>query len=227
MHQSIELTRSRSEPLAPADLFGDAARGLRVSSRPLGWVGLDYERRDYRPSSRALAHGSSEHLVFVSLASGRIVRESAGQRVEHRLSPGCVAVVPARTPVRWSWSTPVSFSVLRLQPGFLDRIAQSVLGLEPHEYQLALTERRHDTAITNIAGVLAREVLRGGRGSRLYAESLAGILAVHLLREYAQCADGRALAGCAAGGRAGGRYGYRGQGRRAAASRFRCPGVHP
>jgi AraC family transcriptional regulator len=186
------------EPLAPADPFDNGARGVRVSSRALGWVGLDYERRDYRPSSRALAQGSREHLVFVSLTTGRIVRESGGERVEHRLSPGCVAVVPARTPVSWSWSTPVSFSVLRLEPGFVDRVAESVFGLEPHDYRLALAERRHDTAITNIAGVLAREAMGGERGSRLYAESLASILAVHLLREYAQCAGGRALAGCPA-----------------------------
>jgi AraC family transcriptional regulator len=51
----------------------------------------------------------------------------------------------------------------------------------------------HDTAITNIAGVLSREAMRGELGSRLYAESLASILAVHLLRHYAEHADGRAF----------------------------------
>jgi len=192
------IALSRSEPLAPADPFNNGGRGVRVSSRALGWVGLDYERRDYPPSSRVLAHGSSQHLIFVGLTAGRIVRESGGQRVEHQLSPGCVAVLPARTPVSWSWSTRVSLSVLRLEPAFLDRVAQSVFGLEPRDYRLALAERRHDTAITNIAGVLAREAMRGERGSRLYAESLASILALHLLREYAQCTGGRALASCAA-----------------------------
>ncbi len=167
-----------------------------MSSRPLGWVGLNFERRDHQPSSRALVHGSREHLVFVCLAAGRIVRTSANERVEHELSPGCVAVVPARTPVSWSWSTPISFSVLRLDPDFLDRVAQSVFGVAPHGYRLDFAERTHDAAIANIAGVLAREVMRDERGSGFYAEALANILAVHLLRQYARCPGGGPLAEC-------------------------------
>ena len=38
--------------------------------------------------------------------------------------------------------------------------------------------------------------MRGEPGGRLYAESLANILSVHLLRHYAQCADGRVLEAC-------------------------------
>jgi hypothetical protein len=78
-------------------------------------------------------------------------------------------------------------------PRFLDRVAKSAFGLEPHDYRLVVAERSYDTAVTNIAGVLAREALRGERGGQVYAESLASILAVHLLRHYAQRADGRAL----------------------------------
>jgi AraC family transcriptional regulator len=77
--------------------------------------------------------------------------------------------------------------VLRLDPNFLDAVALSVFGLQPHQYRLALAERRHDTAITTVAGVLAREVTLHKQGSTLYAESLANMLAVHLLREYAEC----------------------------------------
>jgi len=124
------------------------------------------------------------------------VRESGGQRVEHELTSGSVAVVPSRTPVRWTWSTNISFSVLTLDPGFLDQIAQDVFGLDPGHYRLALSERPSDAAITNIAGVLSREVVRREPGSRLYAESLANILAVHLLRSYAHCPDGRVLEAC-------------------------------
>ena len=173
-----------------------AVHSVGVSSRGLGWAAVEFERRDYRPSSCGLTHGSSEHLVFVSLGTGRIIRISGGERVEHELTPGCVALVPAHTPVSWRWSTRISFSVLRLQPSFVDQVAQSAFGLGPHDYRLTLAERPHDTAITNIAGVLAREAMRGQPGSRLYAQSLASMLAVHLLRHYAQCADGRILGNC-------------------------------
>jgi AraC family transcriptional regulator len=187
----VAVSHSATGP--QTDFARRAGLDMRLSSRHLGWGALNFERWDHQPSSRALAHGSTDHLAFVSLATGRMVRESDGERVEHELGPGCVAVVPAHTPVSWSWSTRISFSVLRLEPSFLDRVAQSIFDLGPHDYYLTLSERSHDTAITNIAGVLAREVMRGGPGSRLYAESLASIFAVHLLRQYARCADGRAL----------------------------------
>jgi AraC family transcriptional regulator len=184
---------SYPETHAPPDFSNPAAHSVRMSSRGLGWGALNFERRDYRPSSRALGRGSSEHLIFVGLTAGRVVCDREGERVEHELSPGCVALVPAHTPVSWSWSTRISLSVLRLEPRFLDRVAQSVFGLEPHDYRLVVAERSYDTAITNISGVLAREAMRGERGGQLYAESLASILAVHLLRHYAQRADGRVL----------------------------------
>jgi len=38
--------------------------------------------------------------------------------------------------------------------------------------------------------------VRAEPGGRLYAESLANILGVHLLRHYAQCADGQLLQAC-------------------------------
>jgi len=169
---------------------------VRVSSRGLGWAGLNFERRDSPPSSRALPNGSRQHLILVSLGPGRVVRESGGETVEHELTSGCVAVVPSRTPIRWMWSTSISFSVLTLEPALLDRVAQEVFGLEPGQYRLVLTERPSDAAVTNIAGVLSREVLRADPGGRLYAKSLANILAVHLLRSYGQCADGRLLEAC-------------------------------
>jgi len=187
----------------PAGVLADYSslrpENVRVSSRGLGWGALNFERRDNPPGSRELPNGSSQHLMFVALSPGRIVRESGDERVEHELVPGAVALIPSGTPVKWSWPARLSFSVLTLKPSFLERVAQEVFGLEPTHFNLVLTERTNDTVITNIAGVLSREVMRGEPGGRLYAESLANILAVHLLREYAQCADGQVLEACWAG----------------------------
>jgi AraC family transcriptional regulator len=182
-----------------APSFSDSRlEAVRVTSRGLGWSVLNFERRDSSPSSRSLPHGSREHLIFVSLGTGHIARESGNEKVESELSPGWVTVVPSGTRVRWAWSTNISVAVLTLEPVFLDRVAKDVFSLEPHHYRLVLSERPNDAAITNIAGVLSREVMRAEPGGRLYAESLANILAVHLLRNYSQCADGRILEACAA-----------------------------
>lgn len=191
-----EASESQDTTQCPADFSSGHPENVRLSSRGLGWTVLNFERRESPPAARGLPNGSTEHLIFVNLGSGRMARESGGGRVEHDLAPGFVALVPSGTPVRWRWSSRISFSVMTLQPAFLDRVAAEVFGLAPADYRLQLTERTNDTVVANIAGVLAREVVRGEPGSRLYAESLANILAVHLLRNYASCADGRVLESC-------------------------------
>jgi len=179
---AARVAASRLETTSPIASPVQAAHGVRVSSRGLGWGPLNFERRDCSPSSRGLVRGSTKHLVFVGLTTGRIVRESGGERVEHDLEPGCIAVVPAQSPIAWSWPTRISFSVLRLDAEFMDGVAHQAFGLSARDYRLILTERSRDTALTTIAGALAREAMRGQPGSRLYAESLASVLSVHLLR---------------------------------------------
>ena len=190
----ISAPASALSDMAPMANFPDqAAQGVRVSSRGLGWEALNFERRDHQPGSRALVHGGRRHLIFVGLTGGRLVREWRGERVEYELNPGCIAVVPARTPISWSWATRISFSLMRLDADFVDSVAHSVFGADARGYRLPLVERSWDASLANIAGVLAREVLRGEPGSKLYAESLAGVLALHLLRNYGERADGSAL----------------------------------
>src|SRR5262245_41068988 len=157
---------------------------VRLSSRPLGWRPLNFERREAAPAEDCLPAGSTEHLIFVNLAHGHVQRYAEGTSEDRQLTPGSIAIQPSGQAVCWSWDTRLSFSVMSLEPAFLDRVAKEVFGLEPGDYQLLAATREQDPVITNIAGVLAREVVRGQVGGKLYAESLANILAVHLLRNY-------------------------------------------
>ena len=75
----------RTSKRASADPFSNRSHRVQVSSRTLGWVGLNYERRDYRPSSHALGQDSGEHLVFVSLTTARIREQQLGRAVEHEV----------------------------------------------------------------------------------------------------------------------------------------------
>ncbi len=191
----MSIDRTKSIRVPSAHTLADAAEleHVPMSSRGLGWSGLKFERRESLGGSRELREGSRHHLIFLSQTSGKVVCEFAGERVESELTPGCVLVVPAGTPVRWKWSSRIGYSVLLLEPAVLDRVAEEIFGLLPHGYELAVTERRNDSAIANIAGVLAREALSRDRAGSLYSESLANILAVHLLRNYAKSIDGEAL----------------------------------
>ena len=176
--------RFRTARSGAVDFSSVRPESVQLSSRPLGWKLLNFERREVGPSCRDLPEGATEHLVFVSLGGGMLERESAEGKARHVLTPGFVAVLPSGHPVRWSWTSRISFSLLALQPEVLLQVAQEYLGLEADQVQLAYTEREQDPAIATIAAALAREAVRGDAGSRAYAESLACILAVHLLRNY-------------------------------------------
>jgi AraC family transcriptional regulator len=170
--------------LEPVEFGSVKPENIRLSSRDLGWRPLNFERREAAPASDCLPSGSTEHLVFVNLAAGHIQREAEGTVIQRELVPGSVAVQPSGQPACWSWDTRLNFSVLRLEPAFLDRVAKEVFDLEPDEYRLEAAMRDQDPVVADIAGVLAREVVRAQAGGTLYAESLANILAVHLLRNY-------------------------------------------
>jgi AraC family transcriptional regulator len=179
------VERAHDSAAEPVEFATVKPENVRLSSRSLGWRPLNFERREAAPDSDCLPAGSTEHLVFVNLAHAHIQRQAQGALLEEReLVPGSVAVQPSGQSVCWSWDTRLSFSVMSLEPAFLDRVAKEVFDLEPGEYQLLASMREQDPVVANIAGVLAREVVRAEVGGKLYAESLANILAVHLIRNY-------------------------------------------
>ena len=170
----------------PADVADVRPESVRASSRPLGWKPLNIERRELEPGGDCWPGGLTEHLIFVSLADGHVVCESGGGISDKELEAGLVSVHPSDTPVRWAWDTRLSFTMMSLEPEYLNKVARESFHFDPAQVRLKTVEGQRDPVITGIAGALMREVMSGDAGSRLYAESLANLLAVHLLRNYTE-----------------------------------------
>lgn len=145
---------------------------------------LKLERHHVGPATKSLPVGSTQHLVFVSLGRGRIDLERGGESISRELRLGSVAVYPAGLPIRWTWDTPLSYSVLALDPAFVNHIACRVYDAAPGDFELLPAERDHDFGLATLLGPLGHEVGPRGADSALYLESLANILTVHLLRHY-------------------------------------------
>ena len=111
---------------------------------------------------------------------------SGGDIADKDLEAGLVSIHPSDTPVRWEWDTRLSFTVMSLEPEYLEKVAKEIFDLDPAKVRLKTVEGQRDPVITSIAGTLIREVMNGDAGTRLYAESLANLLSVHLLRHYAE-----------------------------------------
>jgi AraC family transcriptional regulator len=181
MQSQADCLQRPSEPVDAASIRPDS---VRVSSRPLGWKPLNVERRELEPGSDCLPGGLTEHLIFVSLGEGHVIRESGGDIADKELEAGLVSIHPADTPVRWEWDTRLSFTMMSLDPGYFSKVVRDTFDLDPARVRLQTVEGRRDPVITSIAATLLREVMTGDAGSRLYAESLATLLSVHLLRNY-------------------------------------------
>ncbi len=180
---NADCAQRTTDPVEAANLRPDS---VRVSSRSLGWKYLNIERREVEPGSDCLPGGLTEHLIFVSLGDGHVIRESGGDIAEKDLEAGLVSIHPSDTPVRWEWDTRLSFTMMSLEPEYLEKVAKETFDLEPAKVRLKTIEGQRDPVISSIAATLIREVMNGDAGSRLYAESLANLLSVHLLRNYAE-----------------------------------------
>jgi AraC family transcriptional regulator len=90
----------------------------------------------------------------------------------------CLYSVPQ---IYWQWEQPAESLHITLAPDLLAKVAadSSVSGVEL-DHRLIFT----DPTILHISHLFKSEVQNGGLAGRLYTESLANVLAVHLLRNY-------------------------------------------
>ncbi|MEO8276593.1 MAG: AraC family transcriptional regulator [Thermoanaerobaculia bacterium] len=93
---------------------------------------------------------------------------------------GQFCVVPARSTTRWIVSLPARSLLLRLAPAHLAKIAEE-MGLAAGVAELAPSIHVRDPQIERIGWMMQAEEQDGHPGGRLFADSLAGTLAVRLL----------------------------------------------
>lgn len=74
---------------------------------------------------------------------------------------------------------------MRITSRFIQSVAEETIDTNPEHLELLPEFRIRDPQIEAIGTLLLAELKQGSSGGRLYIESLANILAVHLLRQYA------------------------------------------
>ena len=186
---------SKSEPLlGPLEYHSLVPVEPTAASHRLGWSGLEAARfsdlaeADFeRP---ALTHHSV--ILFTGLPDELDLRY---EDVKRRRPPplGSVSVVPAGIPTRWRWrGTKSSFHVY-LEPALVERVAAEAFGLDPARGVLPPLDALANPQLVAALRAVDAELTASGIGGSLAAESLAHVLAVHLIRHLV--APGRAVSG--------------------------------
>jgi AraC family transcriptional regulator len=153
-----------------------------VFKRRSAWDGIRLEHFRFRAGVLP-EHVYKEHLVIMPLSencNGEI-RTASGFRVRSN-ARGSACVIPSGQAMSARIESEAEHLALYLEPSLVLRAAsesRAHAGVE-------VVERcsQHDPVISNIGMALLAELDSDGLSGRLYAESLANLLAVHLLRHY-------------------------------------------
>ena len=151
--------------------------------RKATWEGIRLEH--YRLSAGELPeHCHQEHVVLIAMNDGcrGEIRTASGLRINGTQNSGNVCVLPSGLAHSASLEDPCEQLALHLDPSLVRRAASE--SLKTGNFEVAETCKRSDGVISSIGMALLGELESEGLSGRLYAESLANVLAVHLLRHY-------------------------------------------
>jgi len=91
-------------------------------------------------------------------------------------------LVPAGSPARWRWSGRNDALHIYLEPGLVARVAAESFGLDLARLTVPPLDGLDLPHLRAPMGAVDAELTAGAAGGRLAAESLANVLAVHLIR---------------------------------------------
>jgi AraC family transcriptional regulator len=133
----------------------------------------------------AIAGGLTHHLLIFEL--GHVTRQIFridGQEYDDALLPEEILLIPAATPFFGTCSTTDEVLALSFDPAFLYQVALETNCPHPERIELFSLFKARDRQIQFIVQSIHGEMQQTKWGSDLYLDSLANLLAVHLLRNY-------------------------------------------
>jgi len=153
-----------------------------VFKRQAAWDGIRLEHYRFR-AGELPQHRHAEHLITISLSgtcNGEIRTES-GFRTGDQVK-GSICVIPSGQLYRARLDGESEHLAIYVEPSLLVRAAADFRS--PTSVEVVEKCAACDPIISNVGMALLAELESQSLGGRLYAESLANVLAVHLLRHY-------------------------------------------
>jgi AraC family transcriptional regulator len=178
--------------ITPDERLGVLPAAPIVTSGSLGWGALRAEHFRDTPDFELDLPGQTHHLLSLYLRPPELMGLwTEGLDWEAVPPPGSILVLPAGRARRAYWRGPTESVHVHLDPALLSRVAAEALDLDPGRVELPAVGALSHPQVQ--AAILAIDAELAGRapGGRLLAESLANVVAVHLIRHFAPA--GRAL----------------------------------
>jgi AraC family transcriptional regulator len=154
-----------------------------AASDRLGWVGLEAARYRAAPASELHPPAIGHHRLFL-FAGPPEELDLVYDGVKRHVPPpaGSISLVPAGSPARVRWSGSFDSLLIYLEPGLVARVAAEAFDCDPAQLTVPPLDALDLPHLRAAMGAVDAELTACGVGGRLAAESLANVLAVHLIR---------------------------------------------
>jgi AraC family transcriptional regulator len=173
----------RGDPVGPLDWCNVRPFDPARASDRLGWVGLKAARCHAQPSFERNVPALALHrLVFVSRPPEKLDLRYEGVMRHVPPPAGSILLVPAGSPARVRSSGCADALHIFLEPRLLARVAAEAFDLDPARLTVPPLDGLDLPPLRAAMAAVDVELASGGAGGRLAAESLANVLAVHLIR---------------------------------------------
>ena len=156
-----------------------------LSSQKQGWENIIVEEFQHPPGEGS-SHYNDEHTICLSLAPRpvRLLQIKGGRTHVGLYGKGDISITPAKTPFFARWDGDDRYLEIRIASRFIQSVAREALAMNPDRLELLPEFRTRDPQIEAMGMLLLAELKQENLGGRLYIESLANVLAIHLLRQY-------------------------------------------
>jgi AraC family transcriptional regulator len=180
----------RHQEPGPGGLSGPFAALRKVvpfeasaASERLGWVGLEAARYRAAPSSEIdLAPLTHHTLVLITGPPEELDLRYEGVQRHAPPPAGAILLIPAGSSARWRWRGDKDSLHIYLEPGLVARVAAEAFDLDPARLTVPPLDGVDLPQFRAAMGAVDCELTAGDAGGPLAAESLANLLAVHLIR---------------------------------------------
>lgn len=139
------------------------------------------------PAGEGKCHFEDEHALFISLAPRPIhyLQAQDGKTHTGLYQRGDISMTPANTPLFVRWGGDEHCLQIRLTAQFVRNVASETLAQDCDRLVLRPAFQDRNPQLESVSMMLLSELQQDISGSSLYIDSLANILAVNLLRQYA------------------------------------------
>jgi AraC family transcriptional regulator len=169
-------------PLGPLDWLRLLPHETAASSDGLGWVGLQAARCRVAPAFELNLPALTHHRLFLfSRPPEELELRYEGVKRHRPPAASSVSLLPAGSPARVRSSGCKDELHLFLEPGLVSRVAAEAFHLDPARLTVPPLDAL-DLPQLRVPMLAVGAELTAGAGGPLAAESLANVLAVHLIR---------------------------------------------